>query len=166
MSFYTNPSVQTGLPPFNPSTQVLPDNVVHTEPFHPSTFKLLYLLNSEHYDEEMTTAIDASSKRNRALYGCLLFLRELRNETILAAHQLLTLIGEMIPHGTTPTMGMENSERLQDLPLGNGIVVDMGSPEGPRIFRRIDQETEMRERTEPQWQEDWLIGGQPIASNM
>ncbi|ESK81135.1 hypothetical protein Moror_6012 [Moniliophthora roreri MCA 2997] len=37
-------------------------------------------------------------------------LRELRDETILAAHQLLMLIGEMIPRGTTPTMEMESSE--------------------------------------------------------
>ncbi|ESK85230.1 hypothetical protein Moror_11392 [Moniliophthora roreri MCA 2997] len=37
-------------------------------------------------------------------------LQELWDETIPAAHQLLTLIGEMIPHGTTPTMEMENSE--------------------------------------------------------
>ncbi|ESK81247.1 hypothetical protein Moror_14412 [Moniliophthora roreri MCA 2997] len=62
MSFYTNPSVRTGLPPFNPPVQVLPDDVVHTEPFHPSTSELLYLLNSEHYNKEMTTATDASTQ--------------------------------------------------------------------------------------------------------
>ncbi|ESK81411.1 hypothetical protein Moror_16557 [Moniliophthora roreri MCA 2997] len=93
-------------------------------------------------------------------------LRELQDETILAAHQLLTLIGEMIPRGTTLTMEMESNERPQDLPLGDGIVIDMGSPEGPRIFRRINQETEMREPREPQWQGEWLIGGQPIVSNV
>uniref|UniRef100_A0A0W0G8U2 Uncharacterized protein n=1 Tax=Moniliophthora roreri TaxID=221103 RepID=A0A0W0G8U2_MONRR len=442
MSSHTNPSVQVGQPPFNPPTQVFPDDAVHTEPFHPSTFELLYLLNSEHYDEEMTTAIKNSSKRNCALYGCLLFLRgqrrqllenmtrldrhmgmlaqhisddetftvtgaiatqilteiaslqtrmsapmtqpsserlspieevsneqlrsprasssssldsdvlerfrpqsppplsprptqlnvwmhlpaeearlpwqasavylptskpfstpihsplpttqeatsrtspmpaeelensqmsplllprpqclptmnsppplptpnvpivsvwddedaelddraspidsisndpimhtmalldevhqelsvlcanwestapltvwtmsaqfatliklaisldivgteeglrELRDETIPAVHQLLTSIGDMIPRGMMPTMEMENSERPQDPPLGDGIIVDMGSPEGPRIFRRIDRETEMRERREPQWQGEWLIGGQPIVSNV
>ncbi|ESK81296.1 hypothetical protein Moror_12135 [Moniliophthora roreri MCA 2997] len=62
-------------------------------------------------------------------------LQELRDKTIPAAHQLLTLIGEMIPCGTTLTTGMESSERPQDPPLRDGIVVDMGSPEGPRIFR-------------------------------
>uniref|UniRef100_A0A0W0FYK9 Uncharacterized protein n=1 Tax=Moniliophthora roreri TaxID=221103 RepID=A0A0W0FYK9_MONRR len=36
-------------------------------------------------------------------------LRELRDETIPAVHRLLTTIGEMIPHGTMPTTGMENS---------------------------------------------------------
>uniref|UniRef100_A0A0W0FLA6 Uncharacterized protein n=1 Tax=Moniliophthora roreri TaxID=221103 RepID=A0A0W0FLA6_MONRR len=93
-------------------------------------------------------------------------LQELWDETILAAHQLLTLIGEMIPRGTMPTMEMESNERPQDLPLGDRIVMDMGSPKGPRIFRRIDRETEMREPKEPQWQGEWLIGGQPIALNM
>ncbi|ESK83356.1 hypothetical protein Moror_8765 [Moniliophthora roreri MCA 2997] len=93
-------------------------------------------------------------------------LRELRDETIPAVHRLLTTIGDMIPRGTMPTTGMENNERPQDPPLGDGIIVDMGSPEGPRIFRRIDQETEMRERREPQWQGEWLIGGQPIISNV
>uniref|UniRef100_A0A0W0GDS4 Uncharacterized protein n=1 Tax=Moniliophthora roreri TaxID=221103 RepID=A0A0W0GDS4_MONRR len=90
-------------------------------------------------------------------------LRELRDETILAVHQLLTTIGDMIPHGTMPTMEMENSERPQDPPLGDGIVVNMGSPEGPRIFRRIDRETVMRDA---QWEGEWLIGGQLIVSNV
>ncbi|ESK82119.1 hypothetical protein Moror_3496 [Moniliophthora roreri MCA 2997] len=93
-------------------------------------------------------------------------LQELQDEMIPAAHQLLTLIGEMIPHGTTPTTGMENSERPQDPPLADGIVIDMGSPEGPRVFRRIDRETEMREPRELQWQGEWLIGGQPITLNV
>uniref|UniRef100_A0A0W0FTZ1 Uncharacterized protein n=1 Tax=Moniliophthora roreri TaxID=221103 RepID=A0A0W0FTZ1_MONRR len=65
-------------------------------------------------------------------------LRELRDKTIPAVHQLLTTIGDMIPRGMTLTMEMENSEHPQDPPLGDGIVVDMGSPEGPRIFRWID----------------------------
>uniref|UniRef100_A0A0W0EY12 Uncharacterized protein n=1 Tax=Moniliophthora roreri TaxID=221103 RepID=A0A0W0EY12_MONRR len=93
-------------------------------------------------------------------------LRELQDEMIPAAHQLLMLIGEMIPRGTTPTMEMENNEHPQDPPLGDGIVINMGSPEGPRIFRRINRETEMREPREPQWQGEWLIGGQPIVSNV
>uniref|UniRef100_A0A0W0G951 Uncharacterized protein n=1 Tax=Moniliophthora roreri TaxID=221103 RepID=A0A0W0G951_MONRR len=93
-------------------------------------------------------------------------LQELWDETIPAAHRLLTSIGEMIPRGTTPTKGMESSERPQDPPLGDGIIVDMGSPEGPRVFRRLDQETEMREPREPQWQGEWLVGGQPIISNV
>uniref|UniRef100_A0A0W0GCS5 Uncharacterized protein n=1 Tax=Moniliophthora roreri TaxID=221103 RepID=A0A0W0GCS5_MONRR len=93
-------------------------------------------------------------------------LQELRDEIIPAAHQLLTLFGEMIPHGTTLTTGMESNECPQDPLLGDGIVVNMGSPKGPRIFRRIDRETEMRELREPQWQGEWLIGGQPIVSNV
>ncbi|ESK82197.1 hypothetical protein Moror_14445 [Moniliophthora roreri MCA 2997] len=93
-------------------------------------------------------------------------LQELWDETIPAAHQLLTLIGEMIPCGTTPTMEMESNECPQDPPLGDGIVVNMASPEGPRIFRRIDREVEQREPREPQWQGEWLIGGQLIASNV
>uniref|UniRef100_A0A0W0FQC5 Uncharacterized protein n=1 Tax=Moniliophthora roreri TaxID=221103 RepID=A0A0W0FQC5_MONRR len=93
-------------------------------------------------------------------------LQELRDETIPAAHQLLMLIGEMIPHGTMLTTGMESNDQPQDLPLGDGIVIDMGSPEGPRIFRRIDREMEMREPREPQWQGEWLVGGQPIVLNM
>uniref|UniRef100_A0A0W0EZR8 Uncharacterized protein n=1 Tax=Moniliophthora roreri TaxID=221103 RepID=A0A0W0EZR8_MONRR len=90
-------------------------------------------------------------------------LRELWDETILAVHQLLTSIGRMILRGTTPTMEMENSERPQDPPLGDGIAIDMGSPEGPRIFRQIDRETVMREA---QWEGEWLIEGQPIVSNV
>uniref|UniRef100_A0A0W0FPD2 Uncharacterized protein n=1 Tax=Moniliophthora roreri TaxID=221103 RepID=A0A0W0FPD2_MONRR len=90
-------------------------------------------------------------------------LRELWDETIPAVHQLLTTIGDMIPRGTTPTMGMESNERPQDPLLGDGIVVDMGSPEGPRIFRRIDRETVMREA---QWGGEWLVEGQPIVSNV
>uniref|UniRef100_A0A0W0F3E2 Uncharacterized protein n=1 Tax=Moniliophthora roreri TaxID=221103 RepID=A0A0W0F3E2_MONRR len=93
-------------------------------------------------------------------------LQELQDETIPVAHQLLTLIGEMIPHGMMPTTGMENNEQPQEPPLGDGIVVDMGSPEGPRVFRRIDREMEMREPRELQWQGEWLIGGQPIISNV
>uniref|UniRef100_A0A0W0FVE1 Uncharacterized protein n=1 Tax=Moniliophthora roreri TaxID=221103 RepID=A0A0W0FVE1_MONRR len=60
-------------------------------------------------------------------------------------------------------METENSERPQDLPLGDGIVVDMGSPEGPRISRRIDRETVIREA---QWGGEWLVEGQPIISNV
>uniref|UniRef100_A0A0W0F0U2 Uncharacterized protein n=1 Tax=Moniliophthora roreri TaxID=221103 RepID=A0A0W0F0U2_MONRR len=90
-------------------------------------------------------------------------LRELRDETIPVVHRLLTTIGEMIPRGTTPTMEMENSERPQDPPLGDGIIIDMGSPEGPRIFRHLDRETVVREA---QWGGEWLIEGQPIASNV
>uniref|UniRef100_A0A0W0FUG9 Uncharacterized protein n=1 Tax=Moniliophthora roreri TaxID=221103 RepID=A0A0W0FUG9_MONRR len=62
-----------------------------------------------------------------------------------------------------PTTGMENSERPQDPPLGDGIVVDMGSPEGPRIFRRLDRETVVREA---QFTGEWLVEGQPIVSNV
>ncbi|ESK80703.1 hypothetical protein Moror_9509, partial [Moniliophthora roreri MCA 2997] len=80
MSSYTNPSVRTGLPPFNPPHQVFPDDAVHTEPFHPSTFELLYLVNCEHYDEELATAINASNERNRAIYGSLTFLRGQRRQ--------------------------------------------------------------------------------------
>uniref|UniRef100_A0A0W0GC88 Uncharacterized protein n=1 Tax=Moniliophthora roreri TaxID=221103 RepID=A0A0W0GC88_MONRR len=90
-------------------------------------------------------------------------LRELRDETIPAVHRLLTTIGDMIPRGTMPTTGMESSERPRDPLLGDGIVVDMGSPEGPRIFRRIDRETVVREA---QWGGEWLVEGQPIASNV
>uniref|UniRef100_A0A0W0FY68 Uncharacterized protein n=1 Tax=Moniliophthora roreri TaxID=221103 RepID=A0A0W0FY68_MONRR len=93
-------------------------------------------------------------------------LRELWDETIPAVHRLLTTIADMIPRGTMPTMETGNNERPQDPPLGDGIVVDMGSPEGPRVFRRIDRETEIRELREPQWQGEWLIGGQPIALNV
>uniref|UniRef100_A0A0W0FV01 Uncharacterized protein n=1 Tax=Moniliophthora roreri TaxID=221103 RepID=A0A0W0FV01_MONRR len=80
MSSYTNPSVQTGLPPFNPPHQVFPDDAVHTEPFHPSTFELLYLMNCEHYDEELATTINTSNERNRAIYGSLIFLRGQRRQ--------------------------------------------------------------------------------------
>uniref|UniRef100_A0A0W0GF24 Uncharacterized protein n=1 Tax=Moniliophthora roreri TaxID=221103 RepID=A0A0W0GF24_MONRR len=90
-------------------------------------------------------------------------LRELRDETIPAVHQLLTTIGDMIPRGTMPTTGMENSERPQDPPLGDGIIVDMGSPEGPRVFRRLDRETILREE---QFCGEWLVEGQPIVSNV
>uniref|UniRef100_A0A0W0EXF5 Uncharacterized protein n=1 Tax=Moniliophthora roreri TaxID=221103 RepID=A0A0W0EXF5_MONRR len=80
MSSYTNPSVRTGLPPFNPPHQVFPDDAIYTEPFHPSTFELLYLMNCEHYDEELATAINASNERNRAIYGSLIFLRGQRQQ--------------------------------------------------------------------------------------
>uniref|UniRef100_A0A0W0FXG1 Uncharacterized protein n=1 Tax=Moniliophthora roreri TaxID=221103 RepID=A0A0W0FXG1_MONRR len=62
-----------------------------------------------------------------------------------------------------PTTGMENNERPQDPPLGDGIVVDMGSPEGPRVFRRLDRETVIREQ---QFCGEWLVEGQPIVSNV
>ncbi|ESK84157.1 hypothetical protein Moror_17010 [Moniliophthora roreri MCA 2997] len=80
MFSYTNPSVRTGLPPFNPPHQVFLDDAVHTEPFHPSTFELLYLMNCEHYDEELTMAINASNERNRAIYGSLVFLQGQRRQ--------------------------------------------------------------------------------------
>ncbi|ESK80829.1 hypothetical protein Moror_4312, partial [Moniliophthora roreri MCA 2997] len=80
MSSYTNPSVRTGLPPFNPPHQIFPDDAVHTEPFHPSMFELLYLMNCEHYDEELATAINASNERNCGIYGSLLFLRGQRRQ--------------------------------------------------------------------------------------
>ncbi|ESK82035.1 hypothetical protein Moror_13445 [Moniliophthora roreri MCA 2997] len=98
MSSYTNPSVRTGLPPFNLPTQVFPDNAVHTEPFHPSTFELLYLLNSEHYDKEMTTAIENSSERNRALYGCLLFLRGQQRQMLENVTRLDRHMGMLAQH--------------------------------------------------------------------
>ncbi|ESK85979.1 hypothetical protein Moror_9458 [Moniliophthora roreri MCA 2997] len=98
MSSHTNPSVQVGQPPFNPPTQVFPDDAVHTEPFHPSTFELLYLLNSEHYDEEMTTAIKNSSKRNCALYGCLLFLRGQRRQLLENMTRLDRHMGMLAQH--------------------------------------------------------------------
>ncbi|ESK81297.1 hypothetical protein Moror_12136 [Moniliophthora roreri MCA 2997] len=100
MSSYTNPSVRTSQPPFNPPTRVLPDNVVHTEPFHPSMFELLYLLNSEHYDEEMTTAINASSERNQALYSCLLFLRGQRQQLLENMTRLDRHMGMLAQHIT------------------------------------------------------------------
>uniref|UniRef100_A0A0W0FMQ3 Uncharacterized protein n=1 Tax=Moniliophthora roreri TaxID=221103 RepID=A0A0W0FMQ3_MONRR len=90
-------------------------------------------------------------------------LQELRDETIPAVHRLLTTIGDMIPRGTMPTTGMENSERPEDPPLGDGIVVDMGSPEGPRVFRRLDREAVIREA---QFCGEWLVEGQPIVSNV
>ncbi|ESK84306.1 hypothetical protein Moror_10240 [Moniliophthora roreri MCA 2997] len=98
MSSYTNPSVRTGLPPFDPPVQVFPDDAVHTEPFHPSTFELLYLMNCEHYDEELTAAIDASSERNRALYGCLVFLRGQRQQLLENVTRLDRHMGMLAQH--------------------------------------------------------------------
>uniref|UniRef100_A0A0W0FXR5 Uncharacterized protein n=1 Tax=Moniliophthora roreri TaxID=221103 RepID=A0A0W0FXR5_MONRR len=37
-------------------------------------------MNCEHYDEELTTAINASNERNRAIYGSLTFLRGQRQQ--------------------------------------------------------------------------------------
>uniref|UniRef100_A0A0W0F2E4 Uncharacterized protein n=1 Tax=Moniliophthora roreri TaxID=221103 RepID=A0A0W0F2E4_MONRR len=95
-----NPSVRTGLPPFNPPTQVFPDDTIHTEPFHPSTFELLYLMNCEHYDEELTTAIDASSERNRALYGSLVFLRGQQRQLLENVTRMDRHMGALAQHIT------------------------------------------------------------------
>uniref|UniRef100_A0A0W0FNE3 Uncharacterized protein n=1 Tax=Moniliophthora roreri TaxID=221103 RepID=A0A0W0FNE3_MONRR len=100
MTSYTNPSVRTGVPPFDPPTQVFPDDAVHTEPFHLSTFELLYLMNCEHYDEELTTAIDASSERNRALYGSLVFLHGQRRQLLENVTRMDQHMGMLAQHIT------------------------------------------------------------------
>ncbi|ESK86114.1 hypothetical protein Moror_9321 [Moniliophthora roreri MCA 2997] len=81
-----------------PNTQVFPDDTIYIEPFHPSTSKLLYLLNSNHYDKELRSAIDASSERNRAFYSCLLFLRGQRRQITENLTQLDRHMGILAQH--------------------------------------------------------------------
>uniref|UniRef100_A0A0W0F028 Uncharacterized protein n=1 Tax=Moniliophthora roreri TaxID=221103 RepID=A0A0W0F028_MONRR len=156
MSSYTNPSVRTGLPPFDPPVQVFQDDAVHTEPFHPSTFELLYLMNCEHYDEELTTAIDASSERNHALYGCLVFLcgqrRQLlenvtrldRHMGMLAQHitddETFTVTGAIaVPRPTLDVANLPLHVILPDTdPNGDRFATDEDvSPNDPAFFRKV-----------------------------
>uniref|UniRef100_A0A0W0FUU6 Uncharacterized protein n=1 Tax=Moniliophthora roreri TaxID=221103 RepID=A0A0W0FUU6_MONRR len=55
-------------------------------------------MNCEHYDEELTAAIDASSERNRALYGCLVFLRGQRRQLLENMTRLDRHMGMLAQH--------------------------------------------------------------------
>ncbi|ESK85976.1 hypothetical protein Moror_9477 [Moniliophthora roreri MCA 2997] len=56
-------------------TQSFPEDRVHTGPFHPTVFELLYILNAEHHDDEISRVVKHNDQQ-RALLGCLLFLWE------------------------------------------------------------------------------------------
>ncbi|ESK82794.1 hypothetical protein Moror_12293 [Moniliophthora roreri MCA 2997] len=56
------------------SQRVFSDEVAHSGPFHPSAFDLLYLLNSEHYDAQLTVAVQDNDQQ-QALLSSLMFLR-------------------------------------------------------------------------------------------
>ncbi|ESK80921.1 hypothetical protein Moror_1315 [Moniliophthora roreri MCA 2997] len=136
MSSYTNPSVRTGLPPFDPPVQAFPDDAVHTEPFHPSTFELLYLMNCKHYDEELTTAINASSERNRALYN--------RHMGMLAQHitddETFTVTGAIVvPRPTLDVANLPLHIILPDTdPDGDRFATDDDvSPNDPAFLRKV-----------------------------
>uniref|UniRef100_A0A0W0FD97 Uncharacterized protein n=1 Tax=Moniliophthora roreri TaxID=221103 RepID=A0A0W0FD97_MONRR len=138
MSSYTNPSVQTGLPPFDPPAQVFPDNAVHTEPFHPSTFELLYLMNCEHYDKELTTAIDASSERNHALYGSLVFLRGQRRQLLENVTRMDQHMGMLAQHITddetfTVTGAIVTQILMEIASLWTAMSVPMTQPSSERL---------------------------------
>ncbi|ESK80648.1 hypothetical protein Moror_15518 [Moniliophthora roreri MCA 2997] len=55
-------------------TQTFPRDRVHTGPFHPTVFELLYILNAKHHDDKISRAVEHDD-RQRALLRCLLFLR-------------------------------------------------------------------------------------------
>ncbi|ESK88106.1 hypothetical protein Moror_10726 [Moniliophthora roreri MCA 2997] len=55
-------------------------------------------MNCEHYDKELTTVIDASSERNRALYGCLVFLRGQRRQLLENVTRLDQHMGMLAQH--------------------------------------------------------------------
>uniref|UniRef100_A0A0W0GB46 Uncharacterized protein n=1 Tax=Moniliophthora roreri TaxID=221103 RepID=A0A0W0GB46_MONRR len=56
------------------SRQVFSHEITHTGLFHPSVFELLFLINSEDYDDQITAAVQ-DDDRLRAFWGSMLFLR-------------------------------------------------------------------------------------------
>uniref|UniRef100_A0A0W0FN35 Uncharacterized protein n=1 Tax=Moniliophthora roreri TaxID=221103 RepID=A0A0W0FN35_MONRR len=57
-------------------------------------------MNCEHYDEELTTAIDASSERDRALYGSLVFLRGQQRQLLENVTRMDRHMGMLAQHIT------------------------------------------------------------------
>ncbi|ESK82273.1 hypothetical protein Moror_15485 [Moniliophthora roreri MCA 2997] len=57
-------------------------------------------MNCEHYDEELTTAINASSERNRALYSSLVFLRGQRRQLLENVTRMDQHMGMLAQHIT------------------------------------------------------------------
>ncbi|ESK81824.1 hypothetical protein Moror_16754 [Moniliophthora roreri MCA 2997] len=56
------------------SRQIFSHEITHTGPFRPSAFELLFLINSEDYDDQITAAVQ-DNDRLRAFWGSMLFLR-------------------------------------------------------------------------------------------
>uniref|UniRef100_A0A0W0EU01 Uncharacterized protein n=1 Tax=Moniliophthora roreri TaxID=221103 RepID=A0A0W0EU01_MONRR len=54
-------------------TNAYSDDFTHQGEFHPTVFKLLYIINSEHHNEEITRAI-GNNDLHQLLWGSLLFL--------------------------------------------------------------------------------------------
>uniref|UniRef100_A0A0W0G9S9 Uncharacterized protein n=1 Tax=Moniliophthora roreri TaxID=221103 RepID=A0A0W0G9S9_MONRR len=52
---------------------VFTHEITHTGPFRPTPFKLLYLINAEEHDDQISTAVE-NNNRLRAFWGSLLFL--------------------------------------------------------------------------------------------
>ncbi|ESK81669.1 hypothetical protein Moror_3225 [Moniliophthora roreri MCA 2997] len=69
------------------SRQVFSHEVTHTGSYRPSAFELLFLINSEDYDDQITTAVQ-DNDRLRAFWGSLLFLRGHRHRMNEALAQL------------------------------------------------------------------------------
>uniref|UniRef100_A0A0W0FYI2 Uncharacterized protein n=1 Tax=Moniliophthora roreri TaxID=221103 RepID=A0A0W0FYI2_MONRR len=68
-------------------------------------------------------------------------LIKLQNETILSVIELLLMIQGTIPCGTMSSMEMENPEDPdKTLPSADRYRVDLGEPEGPRVFQQADDE--------------------------
>uniref|UniRef100_A0A0W0ETY9 Uncharacterized protein n=1 Tax=Moniliophthora roreri TaxID=221103 RepID=A0A0W0ETY9_MONRR len=69
------------------SRQVFSHEITHTGPFRPSTFELLFLINSEDYDDQITAAVQ-DNDRLWAFWGSMLFLRGHRHRMNEALAQL------------------------------------------------------------------------------
>ncbi|ESK80995.1 hypothetical protein Moror_7617 [Moniliophthora roreri MCA 2997] len=57
-----------------PPQQIFSHETTHTGSYRPSAFELLFLINSEDYDDQITAAVH-DNDRLRAFWGSLLFLR-------------------------------------------------------------------------------------------
>ncbi|ESK83060.1 hypothetical protein Moror_16938 [Moniliophthora roreri MCA 2997] len=56
-----------------------PDEIVYSEPFSPSTYKLLYILNCKHYDENLMRMMENSEHQHHwVAMGTLMYLRRHR----------------------------------------------------------------------------------------
>ncbi|ESK81082.1 hypothetical protein Moror_13377 [Moniliophthora roreri MCA 2997] len=69
------------------SQQVFSHETTHTGSYRPSAFELLFLINSEDYNDQITAAVQ-DNDRLRAFWGSLLFLRGHRRRLNKALAQL------------------------------------------------------------------------------
>uniref|UniRef100_A0A0W0GC56 Uncharacterized protein n=1 Tax=Moniliophthora roreri TaxID=221103 RepID=A0A0W0GC56_MONRR len=84
------------------SRQVFSHEITHTGPFCPSAFELLFLINSEDYDDQITAAVQ-DNDRLQAFWGSMLFLRGHR-------HRMNEALAQLDRQAGTFTEAMTNDE--------------------------------------------------------